>query len=106
MANAIVNSQNTDIEFVSSHNGSQTATTSGYYRYFTTYMASVTESVSNKHATNEALYNNVYQEYQSVSGVNLDEELTNLIQFQSSYAAAAKVITTVDEMLDALLAMK
>lgn len=39
----------------------------------------------------------------SISGVSLDEELTNLIQFQHSYAAAAKVVTTLDTMLDTLI---
>lgn len=42
----------------------------------------------------------------SVSGVNLDEELTNLIKYQSSYIAAAKLITTADEMLETLLGLK
>lgn len=42
----------------------------------------------------------------SVSGVNLDEELTNLIKYQSSYTAAAKLITTADQMLETLLGLK
>ena len=42
----------------------------------------------------------------SVSGVNLDEELTNLIKYQSSYVAAAKLITTADQMLETLLGLK
>jgi flagellar hook-associated protein 1 FlgK len=40
---------------------------------------------------------------QSVSGVNLDEEMANLVRFQQSYTAAAKVIVVVDEMLEELL---
>nr|WP_290443574.1 flagellar hook-associated protein FlgK [Sporolactobacillus kofuensis] len=39
----------------------------------------------------------------SISGVSLDEELTNLIQFQHSYGAAAKVVTTLDTLLDTLI---
>lgn len=42
----------------------------------------------------------------SVSGVNLDEELANLIKYQSSYTAAAKLITTADQMLETLLGLK
>ena len=38
-----------------------------------------------------------------LSGVSLDEELANLIKFQHAYNAAAKVITTVDEMLDKII---
>jgi len=39
----------------------------------------------------------------SQSGVNLDEEMSNLVQFERSYQAAAKVISTIDEMLDVLI---
>jgi flagellar hook-associated protein 1 FlgK len=37
------------------------------------------------------------------SGVNLDEEMTNLVQFERGFQAAARVITTIDEMLDTLI---
>jgi flagellar hook-associated protein 1 FlgK len=40
---------------------------------------------------------------EAVSGVNLDEELTNLIESQRAYEAAARLITTIDEMLDVLI---
>lgn len=40
---------------------------------------------------------------QSVSGVSLDEEMTKLIEFQRSYTAAARMATTVDEMLEVLI---
>ncbi|MDK2785011.1 MAG: flagellar hook-associated protein 1 [Bacillota bacterium] len=40
---------------------------------------------------------------QAVSGVSLDEELTNMVRFQQAYNAAARLITAVDEMLDALI---
>ncbi len=39
----------------------------------------------------------------SVSGVSLDEELTNMLAFKQSYAAAARLVTAVDEMLDILI---
>jgi flagellar hook-associated protein 1 FlgK len=39
----------------------------------------------------------------SVSGVNLDEELTAMVQEQRAYEAAARMLTTVDEMLDVLI---
>lgn len=40
----------------------------------------------------------------SVSQVNLDEEMANIIILQNAYAAAARVTTTASEMLDTLLA--
>lgn len=39
----------------------------------------------------------------SESGVSLDEEMTRMIQYQQAYSAAARMITTVDELLDVLI---
>ncbi len=39
----------------------------------------------------------------SLSGVNMDEELANMIKFQHGYAAAAKFATTINQMLDVLI---
>ena len=38
-----------------------------------------------------------------VSGVSTDEELTDMLQYQRAYEAAARVITVIDEMLDRLI---
>jgi flagellar hook-associated protein 1 FlgK len=40
---------------------------------------------------------------EAVSGVNLDEEMTNMLQFQHAYSAAARMITAIDETLDVLI---
>lgn len=42
---------------------------------------------------------------QQVSGVSLDEEMVNLVKFQHAYSAAAKLISTADEMMDEILAL-
>lgn len=41
----------------------------------------------------------------SFSGVNIDEELAQLVVFQNSYSAAARVMTTASEMYDTLIGM-
>lgn len=43
---------------------------------------------------------------ESVSGVSLDEEATNLMKWQTCFTANSKVITTVDEMLETVLSLK
>lgn len=43
---------------------------------------------------------------QEISGVSLDEELSNLIRFQHGYNAAAKIINVSDEMLDTIIGLK
>ena len=40
---------------------------------------------------------------QSVSGVNMDEELSNMIKYQHGYAAAARFISVVNSMLDTII---
>ena len=42
----------------------------------------------------------------SISGVNLDEEMTNLMQYQKAYQASAELITTVNQMLETVISMK
>jgi flagellar hook-associated protein 1 FlgK len=45
------------------------------------------------------------QQRSAVTGVNLDEEMAQLISDQKAYAAAARIVTTVDQMLDVLVNM-
>jgi len=47
--------------------------------------------------------NSVEAQRQSVSGVSIDEEVTNVLTYQKSYNAAARVITAIDQMLDKLI---
>jgi len=42
---------------------------------------------------------------QSISGVNIEEELANMLRFQHGYNASARFITTVNQMLDVLMRM-
>lgn len=42
---------------------------------------------------------------ESVSGVNIDEEMTNLVAFQHAYSAAAKYISAIDATMDTLINM-
>jgi flagellar hook-associated protein 1 FlgK len=56
--------------------------------------------------TISAKFNATELEYQSVSKVSIDEEMTNLIKYQTSYGASAKIITTIDQMMQTLLGLK
>jgi flagellar hook-associated protein 1 len=54
----------------------------------------------------ELMVEQLTKQRESVSGVSLDEEMTQLIKFQRAYQAAAKLVTTVDEMMQSVLDMK
>lgn len=51
----------------------------------------------------DALLSSFQQTKESVSGVSIDEEMANLIQYQHAYQANAKVISTVNELLDVVI---
>jgi flagellar hook-associated protein 1 FlgK len=53
--------------------------------------------------TQNLIMKQLHDKRQSVSGVNVDEELSNMIKYQHGYAAAARFITTVNAMLDTLI---
>ena len=40
---------------------------------------------------------------EAVAGVNLDEEMTNMLSFQHAYSAASRMVTAIDETLDQLI---
>ncbi|GGP38670.1 flagellar hook-associated protein FlgK [Shewanella algicola] len=50
----------------------------------------------------EAIYQQAYDRVQSESGVNLDEEAANLLRFQQSYQAAARIMSTAQTIFDTL----
>jgi len=88
--------------------GSETynTTTYGMFDITATYVGISTNSAISRNETVTTQYNATQIEYDSVSKVSIDEELTNLIKYQTSYGAAAKLITTVDEMMQTLLGIK
>ncbi|MFH1851433.1 MAG: flagellar hook-associated protein FlgK [Candidatus Neomarinimicrobiota bacterium] len=53
----------------------------------------------------EKVVQNLQNQRDAVSAVSLDEEMARLIQFEQGYNAAARLINTVDEMFDQVLAM-
>jgi flagellar hook-associated protein 1 FlgK len=53
----------------------------------------------------EALSGQAGMRRESLSGVSTDEELVRLIEFQTAFSAAARVVTVADEMLETLVRM-
>jgi flagellar hook-associated protein 1 FlgK len=49
--------------------------------------------------------NALQQRVNQASGVNIDQEMSNLISLQTAYGANARVMTAVRDMIDALLKM-
>jgi len=51
----------------------------------------------------EYILNTISNQRESFMGVSLDEEAINMVKYQKSYNAAARIMTVMDEMLDTLI---
>ena len=76
-----------------------------YYRDISLAVGSKKSYAVGQLAVEQGALDSISNRRQQVSGVSMDEEMTRLIQVQQAYEAAAKVITTVDEMMQTVLAM-
>ena len=61
------------------------------------------EQSSRSLETQSAIMKELKEMRDSISGVNVDEELANILKFQHGYNAAAKFISTVNDMLDTVI---
>jgi flagellar hook-associated protein 1 FlgK len=81
------------------------STFDAYYNSLVGQVGADVQAANFNQSHQETMVDNLKEYRQEVSGVSLDEEMVNLIQFQQAYSAAAKLITTADEMVDTLLSM-
>ncbi len=79
------------------------STLDGFYNALVGDVGARVRTVGRNVELNTLLSNQLQDMRDSFSGVSLDEEMANLIKFQHAYSAAAKLITTADEMLLTLL---
>jgi flagellar hook-associated protein 1 FlgK len=61
------------------------------------------QAVNRRVDVQASIVQNVDAARESVAGVNLDEEMTSMLQFQHAYDAAARFLTAVDQTLDTLI---
>jgi flagellar hook-associated protein 1 FlgK len=83
-------------------NGSS-ATVDDYYQNIIGQLGVDSQQAQRMENNTQMLVNQVDNNRQSISGVSLDEEMTNMIRFQQAYNAAARVVTVMDDVLDKLI---
>ena len=79
------------------------ATFNAAYGQLVAKVGTLTHAAKISSSAQEALLNQAQQNRENLAGVNLDEEAANLIKFQQSYQAAAKVISIASSLFDTLL---
>jgi flagellar hook-associated protein 1 FlgK len=75
----------------------------GAYQSFVAGMGTDVRAANRGQVNAEVLTGAVDDRRQSVSGVAMDEEMSNLVRFQRAYQASARAMSTMDEMLDILV---
>lgn len=101
---ALQSIQSTSIDFSAAGDLSAVRTTlADYAGQILAHSGQEAARSSNLGADRNALMMEISNRRDSVSGVNLDEELSNMILFQNAYSAAARMITTANQMYDELL---
>lgn len=73
------------------------------YRSVVSQLGVASQQAQSQTTNQGVLSQHIEDTRQSVSGVSIDEEMTNLMKSQHAYQAAARVITTADSMLDTLI---
>jgi flagellar hook-associated protein 1 len=76
-----------------------------YLRQVVSQQGEVASSANNLKQGQDVVLNALQQRFNEASGVNVDQEMANLLSLQNSYAANARVLSAVKEMLDTLINM-
>ena len=82
-----------------------TTSLSSYTGYFLSSISLEADRLTSLRDDRETLRDDIQIRRDSATGVDLDEELSNMIIYQNAYNAAARLITTANEMFDTLLSI-
>ena len=85
--------------------GENTQTLNEYYASFIGQLGIEKNEASSTLETRSFILEQLNKRQSEISGVSLDEELTNMIKFEHSFQAAARMISTIDQMLQQLISL-
>lgn len=83
--------------------GGTTATINDFYHMIIGQLGREVQGAKQWSDNANAMVQQVDNLRQSVSGVSIDEELTNMVRYQQAYNAAARYVSTINDMLDTLI---
>ncbi|MDN5344596.1 MAG: flagellar hook-associated protein 1 [Clostridia bacterium] len=83
--------------------GLSNATFDDYYKNFTAELGVDAHEATRMTTNQGVLVDQLTNRKESISGVSLDEEMANMLQYQRAYEASARMITTLDSMLDKII---
>ncbi|MED1722419.1 flagellar hook-associated protein FlgK [Brevibacillus parabrevis] len=81
----------------------ESSTLDNYYRYTISQLGVDSQEATRNQLNSEMLVGTVDSQRQSVSGVSIDDEMAEMVKFQHAYSASARVMTSMDEILDKVI---
>jgi flagellar hook-associated protein 1 FlgK len=93
------------VTYTNPSGGVETDSFANFYRDTTSRIGTQVTNAATDAQVHATLATQADTRRKSVSGVNLDEELTTLMRAQQAYAAAAKVVSVASEMMETLTTM-
>ena len=91
------------LQYVVQTIGTATTSLDGFYQQLVTKLGVDTDQSNRLAQVHQGVLAAATSRREGVSGVNLDEEMSDMVRFQKSYNAAARMVTTLDEMLDTIV---
>lgn len=83
--------------------GGETTTIDKYYNQIIQKLGNESQEIIRQESNQSKIIKEIDNTRLNTSGVSLDEEMVNLIQFQHAYNASAKVVSTIDSLLDVVI---
>jgi len=78
---------------------------SDYYSGIVFNVGNMTSNASAEQSASQALLQQMNDQNSAISGVSLNEEAANMVQYQDAYQASAQVVTTINDMMYAVIQM-
>jgi flagellar hook-associated protein 1 FlgK len=102
---AALRSANATVTWTDANGATETGSFVSFFRSAMTRLGSTVSEAEDRASVTSALTDQAETRRQSISGVNTDEELVNMMRVQQSYTAASKMVKVADEMLQTLLSL-
>jgi flagellar hook-associated protein 1 len=83
--------------------GTSTTTANGYYGALVAQIGQDVSNAINRKDHRDIIMNQLDEQWQSTSGVSIDEEMINLIKYQMGYNAAGRLVTVTNELMDTII---
>ncbi len=103
IAHALAGLRDKTFNYPSGMTSLSSGTTDDYFRALVGDLGTRANNATRNFDNQLNLVDGVNMRRESVSGVSLDEEMSDMIRFQHAYNAAARNMTTIDEMLDRVI---